>query len=349
MPRLLSLTCQTCGSNEITPTENGLYRCEYCQTNHILVDESLQRTQELNTFFGAAAVFMELRQYDRALYTFNRILNDSPGQSRAYWGLVICQSDRFTRIEITQKEFKEISDNAKCAIAFAPPEELKIIRKLWDNYSSSVEAYYQEQLDKKEAEIQRQEAQRQAEEKTQKDRRAKEQQLKTFMDSTRKAMDLKETKIKTILLIITISGFVIINIIYCAVVFSQNIPGSINKSPACIAPVVVGGLIAMTVSSITSGLFRARGLSCIPAIINAVCVIMMIGGMLSHSSGFFISVMVVICFGAIGTGVTALLGWLGNLIAGSISKDSSLFDYAKNKCNNEYEKLVNTKRQELGL
>ena len=105
----------------------------------------------------------------------------------------------------------------------------------------------------------------------------------------------------------------------------------------------------MTISSITSGLFRAGGLSCIPAIINAVCVNMMLGGKLSHSSRFFISVMVVICFGAIGTGVTALLGWLGNLIAGSISKDSSLFDYAKNKCNNEYEKLVNTKRQELGL
>ena len=69
-----------------------------------LADDSLQKTQELNIFFGAAAVFIELRQYDRALYTFNRILNDSPGQSRAYWGLVICQSDRFTRINTMESD-----------------------------------------------------------------------------------------------------------------------------------------------------------------------------------------------------------------------------------------------------
>lgn len=162
-------------------------------------------------------------------------------------------------------------------------------------------------------------------------------------------MDAKETKLKAVLLASSISVFLISNIAYCIIVFSQNIPSAIYNSPACIAPVVIGGFVAMAISGVTSGLFNVPGFSCIPAIVNAICAIMMIGGMLSHNNGFFMSVMVIICLGAVGMGVTALLGWLGGLIASAISENSNLFDYAKSKYNNEYAKLVDAKKLELGL
>ena len=105
----------------------------------------------------------------------------------------------------------------------------------------------------------------------------------------------------------------------------------------------------MVITALSCGFFRVPGLGCIPAIINAICVVMMIVGMLSHTKDFFMCVMVVVCFGAVGAGVTALLGWLGVFISLLICDNSTLFDYAKNKYNKEYESSVNTKKQELGL
>ena len=360
MPTLFPLTCQTCGSNEMLLLDNGIYKCKYCTTNHVLIDGTLKRTQEQNTFFGAAAVFMELGQHDRAIKMFNKILDDSPNQSRAWWGLVICQTNKFTRISITQEEFKEISNNAKCAFSFATPVEQEIIQKQWEKYSAAVKSFYQEQINREKAETQRREAQRkaeeqkkkeqlEAEERTQRERTAKKRQLEDYKEKTRRQMDAKGTKLKAVLLATSISVFLISNIVYCIIVFSQNIPSVIYNSPSCIAPVVIGGFVAMAISGITSGLFNVPAFSCIPAIVNAICVIMMVGGMLSHNNGFFMSAMVIICFGAVGMGVTALLGWLGGLIASSISENSNVFDYAKNKYNNEYNKLVDAKKLELGL
>ena len=112
MPTLFPLTCQTCGSNEMLLLDNGIYKCKYCTTNHVLIDGTLKRTQEQNTFFGAAAVFMELGQHDRAIKMFNKILDDSPNQSRAWWGLVIYQTTKLARLSLTQDDIKELSKNA---------------------------------------------------------------------------------------------------------------------------------------------------------------------------------------------------------------------------------------------
>lgn len=105
-----------------------------------------------------------------------------------------------------------------------------------------------------------------------------------------------------------------------------NIPRSINSSPACIAPVIIGGLITMAISGVTSGISRFPGLIWVPTVVHAICVIMMIAGMLSHSHRFLDSLLVIICFGAVGLGVTSLIAWLSALIMYSI-RDEFDADY----------------------
>ena len=51
----------------------------------------------------------------------------------------------------------------------------------------------------------------------------------------------------------------------------------------------------------------------------------------------------------LGLGVTALIGWLGNLIGNAISKSGNAATYAHNKCNKEYQAEIEKKKLELGL
>lgn len=143
MPVLFPLVCQTCGSNEIPYIGNGLYRCKYCRTNHIIVDGTLHKTLEQNTFFGAAAVFLETGEYSEAIQAFRKILNEAPNQSRAWWGLTICYTNKISKIDIPHKDYTEVCKYAKFAVEFANSQEREIIQKQWNQYSSKVEAYYQ--------------------------------------------------------------------------------------------------------------------------------------------------------------------------------------------------------------
>ena len=136
--------------------------------------------------------------------------------------------------------------------------------------------------------------------------------------------------VKAIIVLINIIILIGVNIGYIALIISLNIPSSINSSPACIAPVIIGGLITMAISGVTSGISRFPGLIWVPTVVHAICVIMMIVGMLSHSHRFFDSLLVIICFGAVGLGVTSLIAWLSTLIMYSV-RDSFDADYIANK------------------
>lgn len=355
-----AFSCEMCAGNVFEPPINGVYRCSYCGTNHILVNDALIRTNERNEFFGAAEGFMELKKYNYARDSFNRIIHDWPTQSRAWWGLVICMSERFTKIKLNQKEYDDILDKAECAIKFASPQELPIIQYQWNEYSQKVLSYIKQQNDILEADEKQKaeqaaykERKKQEEERIEKLKRkeqiAKQNALNQFSIQTKAALDKKERSIKTTMIAVSVITFIIINLIYAIIVFSLNIVGSIYNSPACIAPVVIGGLVSMVISGLACGVFDIPSLSYAPAVINAICVVMMIMGMLSHTNGFFMSALVIICFGAVGMGVTALIGWLGNLIGEAISKEYSASTYARNRCHKEYQRLFEEKQKEIGL
>lgn len=361
--KFLPFTCEKCAGNAfVDPPVNGIYKCAYCGTYHVLVDDSLKKTEEnkRSSFFGAADGFMEMKKYHYAEKSFQKILDEWPSQSRAWWGLVICYSERFTRIQISEKEYDTILDCAENALQFASPEEYEILNKQWTIYSSKVISYFENQKSIREAELKRKEereafekrkkqAQEAAEAQILANERAKKEELDKYKKEKRRELNQKENRIKGTMLSVSISIFILSNLIYGIVVFSLNIPNSIYYSPACIAPVIVGGLVTMAFSGVSCGIFNAPPLGGTPAVINAISVILMIAGMLSHSSRFFDNVFVIICFGAVGMGVTALIGWLGSLIATSIAKDGNATDYASKKCNQEYNSCVDKKRKELGL
>ena len=160
--RFLPFTCKKCAGNAfVDPPVNGIYKCAYCGTDHILVDDSLIKSEEnmRNSFFGAADGFMEMKKYHYAEKAFHRIIDEWPNQSRAWWGLVICYSEGFSKIHISEKEYAVILDCAENALKFASSEEYEILNRQWSIYSNKVLSYLAEQKLIQEAEAKRREDQ----------------------------------------------------------------------------------------------------------------------------------------------------------------------------------------------
>lgn len=180
-------------------------------------------------------------------------------------------------------------------------------------------------------------------------KKAKEQQLAEYEKKVQEAMRAKKARIIIICLFISISLYLLAVIIYGVVVARQDVFNSIYDSSACIAPIVGGGFLSAAVAGAACGWFRFPYISFVPAIIVAICAFAMIGGMLSHDDGIFIDAVVIIVFGIVGLVVTALVGALGGFLAGLVAEDHTLFEFAEKKCDNEYRRLVDAKKRELGL
>lgn len=286
-----ALTCLKCGSNDLS-YESGYFVCSFCNTKHILVNNNLVKVVEKQELYETADLYLEWGQYDVALKKYKEIVDRWAKEAMAWWGIVRCMTENFTKIDITADYYESISEYADRAFKTSSPSVKSELELQWNNYNNDVFSLLNAKEQKRKAEKIRQDA------------------YLAFME--KKAHE--EKRISRIITAISVLVLIIINIAYVSLIISLNIPNSINYSPACIGPVVVGGFVSMLIVGLSGGISRFYGLFWLPAAGNAVSVLMMISGMLSHSHGFFESLIVIVCFGAVGACVTALIGWLSWLI-----------------------------------
>lgn len=314
-----ALDCKKCGGN-LFDVNGEIYTCVYCQTTHVFINDIFVQQSEFEKeeLLQNADALLKWKDYDKALSKYKKVADRWLTEVRAWWGITRCLSEDFSKDNIDKYEYEEIQYYAEKAFKTADDQFLTIIRPIWDEYTARVFRYIHDEEtrmrleDEKRLQIER-------------NRIKNNQHLQSGNDSSGQNNSINKSyshqTVKAIIVLINIIILIGVNIGYIALVISLNIPSSINSSPACIAPVIIGGLITMAISGVTSGISRFPGLIWVPTVVHAVCVIMMISGMLSHSHRFFDSVLVIICFGAIGLSVTSLIAWLSALIMYSVREE----------------------------
>lgn len=325
--RFEALDCKKCGGN-LFDVNGEIYKCVYCQTSHVFINDVFVQQSEFEKeeLLQTADALLKWRDYDKALSKYKKVADRWIIEARAWWGITRCLSEDFAKDKIDKYEYEEIQYYAEKAFKTADNKLLMTIRPIWDEYTARVFRYIHDEEtrmrleDEKRIQIER-------------DRNKNNQHIQSGNDSSGQNNSINKPyshqTVKAIIVLINIIILIGVNIGYIALIISLNIPSSINSSPACIAPVIIGGLITMAISGVTSGISRFPGLIWVPTVVHAICVIMMIVGMLSHSHRFFDSVLVIICFGTVGLGVTALIAWLSTLIMCSI-RDNFDADYFTN-------------------
>lgn len=297
-----ALSCLKCGSNDLE-YESGFLVCKFCHTKHILVNNSLVRVFEKQELFETADLYLEWGQYDVACKKYEEIVDKWAKETMAWWGIVRCRTENFTKIDITADYYESISEYADRAFKTSSPSVKSELELQWNKYTNDVFSLLNAKEQKRKEEAEQEELKKKAE-------KIRQDAYLAFME--KKAHE--EKCVSRIITAVSVLVLIIINIAYLSLIISLNIPNSIYSSPACIGPVVVGGFVSMLIVGLSGGISRFYGLFWVPAAGNAVSVLMMISGMLSHSHGFFESLIVIVFFGAIGIGITALIGWLSWLI-----------------------------------
>lgn len=328
--RFEALDCKKCGGN-LFDVNGEIYTCVYCQTTHVFINDIFVQQSEFEKeeLLQNADALLKWRDFDKALSKYKKVADRWLTEVRAWWGITRCLSEDFSKDKIDKYEYEEIKYYAEKAFKTADNQTLITIRPIWDEYTARVFRY----INDEETRVRIEDAKRiqiERERQNNDQSHSNSENSNSSVQSNPMDKSYSQQTVKAIIVLINIIILIGVNIGYIALAISLNIPSSINSSPACIAPVIIGGLITMAISGITSGISRFPGFIWVPTVVHAVCVIMMISGMLSHSHRFFDSVLVIICFGAVGLGVTSLIAWLSTLIMYSV-RDSFDADYIANR------------------
>lgn len=322
-----ALTCLKCGSNDLS-YESGYFVCSFCNTKHILVNNNLVKVVEKQELYETADLYLECGQYDVALKKYKEIVDRWAKEAMAWWGIVRCMTENFNKIDINVDYYERICKYADRAFKTASLNVKSELELEWNKYTDDVFSLLNAK-EQKRKEAAEQEALKRKAEKIRQDAYLALLEKKTH----------EEKRVSIIITAISILVLILINIAYVSLIIDLNIPNTIYSSPACIAPVVVGGFIAMLIVGLSGGISKFFGLFWLPAAGNAVSVLMMISGTLSHGRGFFELLIMIVCFGVVGVIITALIGWLSLLISYGVRDDFNAEYLAHKYIEHKYEKL----------
>lgn len=309
-----ALNCVKCGSNNLS-CNDGFFICEYCNTKHVLVNDSLVKVFEKNELYKTADLYFEWRQYDIASEKYKEIVYKWAYESLAWWGIVKCMTENFLKIEISEDYYKNIEKYAVRAFETADPTTRVDLESQWKMYTNQVSSLFNTKKEKIKADVENK--------RLEQEEKMRQNVYVAFLGMKEE----EEKKISGVVTAISVVMLILINITYTIFISCLDIDGTIYSSPNCIVPIVIGGFVATLLAGLFSGISKFFGLFWLPSAINAVSVILMISGMISHNQSFFLSVIVVLCFGVVGVCVTALMGWLSWILANGMKNnyDASYF------------------------
>ena len=86
----------------------------------------------------ATVCLTELGEPERAAALFESITREAPENHRGWWGLALVATENFTKMDISDKTFSQIRENAERALKLAPPEEVARLALAWQKYEGQV-------------------------------------------------------------------------------------------------------------------------------------------------------------------------------------------------------------------
>lgn len=333
---LVNAKCTNCGANLNVDNAKDAAVCEFCGSAFI-VEKAIQNynyhiTNNVNAqnvvitgkgnaekerLLNNAKTNERFGDYEKAQSIYLLVTEDYPDDYRGWLGLALIKSENYSKVDVSSAEFESISNNIKKALICAPIEISTSIRLQWNDYASKYSSLINEQKEKaakeelerkhKEAEKKRLEQEKIKKDEAEKIRKEKENEEKE------KKKRIKKTIISTLTSILTI----IANIIGIIYLFSSNISTQINNSPAIIGKILVLLLIEIIITTVFGVIGKIIYFFWMPCVISAIATIMMISGMLSHSPNVFLSIVVVVVFGGVGIGVSAVAYFIPRVIIGA--------------------------------
>ena len=147
-----ALNCVKCGSNNLS-CNDGFFICEYCNTKHVLVNDSLVKVFEKNELYKTADLYFEWRQYDIASEKYKEIVYKWAYESLAWWGIVKCMTENFLKIEISEDYYKNIEKYAVRAFETADPTTRVDLESQWKMYTNQVSSLFNTKKEKIKADV----------------------------------------------------------------------------------------------------------------------------------------------------------------------------------------------------
>ena len=178
---MISLKCKGCGNPLDLPKEfNDYARCKYCDTVHQLAQQiKISKVVEVvdknnptvESLLERAQIQLGNGQFDDAKETYNQVLNISPKEHRAYWGLVLivleCKNNKdllkgetimLTSLKVYSRPISEvcvvkirnglielINPHWQNLLAFSPDCEREKYVNLFESLVEKIQSYLQAQ------------------------------------------------------------------------------------------------------------------------------------------------------------------------------------------------------------
>ncbi len=292
--------CINCGAS-ITYSPYKKTVCPYCLTEYsngsILIDAKINNA-EIN--------IKKFRDYAKAEEIFREIVEIDASDYRAWWGIVRAQTSEFSNTTVDLKTLQTIQISADKTLKTAPENIINLLKSQWDNYSKAVKDHNEQKEQEKvrenieKAKMEAAKKKQLADEKARKEKELAEEKAKKEKEEKQKK------EIKIILKIATSAISAITTIICINLLIDNDFYINIYKDPGVIGTAFVILLINTIVVTICGSVGKLPCLCFMPGVLGVIATIILIAGMCSHNDGFFLSLMVVVVFGAVGLASSAI-------------------------------------------
>lgn len=79
--------CKMCGGS-LEVNSSSVVTCEYCNTTQTVPSDN---NDKIVLFYNRANTLRQKNEFDKAIITYENIINEKPNDSEAYWGVVLCK------------------------------------------------------------------------------------------------------------------------------------------------------------------------------------------------------------------------------------------------------------------
>lgn len=256
--------------------------CPFCGDSKPAKDDDYElKVQSAYNYFQVQANNKRYNEISFALSLFEEILNQNPSDPRGWWGKALCLTKNFTLMEYDENIFR----CAQRAYDLAPDYNKDGIKKEWNAYADMVNANFESAF------------------------RGKVDKIKNENETIARNHNqmLKQiTRQRNSMIISRIVGIAIV-VIYNIIAFCVLLPMIPQRIyyDGGVVGVIVGFVFGDWLISVITGIIsKCSKYSWLPPILSAICTVEAIIGMLR--GGFFMSLMVIVVFGAVGAGITAV-------------------------------------------
>lgn len=257
------------------------YCCPYCENNEPAESDDYElKVQSAYNYFQVQANNKRYEEMSFALSRFEEIIKLNPSDPRGWWGKALCLTKNFTLMEYDENIFK----CAQRAYDLAPEYNKKDIKQKWNAYADMVNGYFDN------------------------DYKGNIAKINSENDSLAKNYNKMINQIsrkRNAMIISRIVGLAIV-VIYNIIAFSVLLPMIPQRiySDGGVVGVIIGFVLGDWIISVVTGVIaKSSKFSWLPPVLSGICSVEAIIGMLR--GGFFMSLMVIIVFGAVGAGITA--------------------------------------------